>query len=126
MAQENKKSGNIVGPMMVAAALGAVIGMLYAPKRGTDTREELMNRYNDVKNKSQDMAMDARDRITRGVDAARNKVETVADKTKDVADKAAGKAKSKADDVADKATKAEQASLAEHIEAETSRRRRSM
>jgi gas vesicle protein len=129
MAQEYKKTGNggnVVGAMMFAAALGAVVGMLFAPKRGTETREDLKNKYNDAKNRSQDMAMDARDRFNRGVDAARSKVGQAADKTKDVADKAADKAKDKADEAAGKVTQKDQASLSEHIEAESTRRRRSM
>ena len=86
-----KQSSNGLGIVLLAAAVGTVAGLLFAPKRGTETREELKNKYNGVKNKTQDGAMDAKDRLNRGVEAARSKVHLAADKSKDIADKAADK-----------------------------------
>ncbi len=89
----SKKQSNVVGVALIAAAVGAVMGLLLAPKKGAETREDLMGKYNDVKNKTQDTVQSTRDKLNRGVDAARGKVHEAADKTKDVADHAADKAK---------------------------------
>ncbi len=94
---------NTFGVVLIAAAAGAVAGMLLAPKRGIDTRDELKNKYNDMKNKTQDRAMTAKDKLDRGIEAARSKTHDVADKTKDIADEAARKSHKSADEAARKA-----------------------
>ena len=109
---------NLVGAVFLAAALGAVLGMLFAPKKGTETREEIRNRYYDMKHRAADGAADAKERFVRGVDAARSKVHMAADRTKDMTDQVADKTKEKMSDTDD--------SISEHINAEHSRRRKSM
>jgi gas vesicle protein len=117
-----KKQSNVVGVALIAAAVGAVAGMLLAPKKGSETREDLMGKYNDAKNKTQDTVNSTKDKLNRGVDAARGKVHDAADKTKDVADNAADKAK----DATSRHNTAQTTSLADEIAAaERSKRGRS-
>ena len=92
------KSSNVFGVAVVAAAIGAVVGLLMAPKSGEETRAELRTKLDDMKQKSNEAATTARDKVTQKADAARDKVHQMTDKTRekvnDVADKA--------DDAADK------------------------
>lgn len=89
----DKRSSNVMGVALVAAAVGAVAGLLLAPKRGTEMREDLKGRYNDMKSRTQATAEDVQTKLADGVETASSKVKEVADKAKDTADEAAAKAR---------------------------------
>lgn len=90
-----KHSSNL-GVVLIAAAAGAIAGLLFAPKRGAETREDLKDKYNEVKNMSQDVAETARDKVNKGVETLRTKVHDTADKSEDAADKTLDKSAEKA------------------------------
>ena len=117
----DKGQSNLAGIMFLAAIAGAVAGILFAPKSGVDTRQEIRSKYDGMKGKVQDKAHDAKDRLSKGVEAAKSKVHETADKAKDVADKAADATENKLESAS---TSASEQSLSEHIEAEHSRRGR--
>jgi gas vesicle protein len=116
MAQSNygaaaNQGANLLGLALFAAAIGALAGVLFAPKAGTETREDLRNKYTDMKGKAQTTAHDAKDRMKSGIEAARHKVHRTTDTAADMTQEAINKA---------------DPSLAEHVEAEHSRRRTKM
>ena len=43
-----KNSGNIIGALLLGAAVGAVIGILVAPDKGSETRKKLLNGAGDL------------------------------------------------------------------------------
>ncbi|MBA2611244.1 MAG: YtxH domain-containing protein [Bacteroidetes bacterium] len=43
-----KNSGNILGALLIGVAAGAVIGILVAPDKGSETRKKLLNGANDL------------------------------------------------------------------------------
>lgn len=45
MASDN---GSFLGGLFVGAAIGAIAGILFAPKAGKDTREELLGESDDI------------------------------------------------------------------------------
>ncbi len=49
MSKDKKKSG--MGKFVVGAALGAGLGMLFAPKAGSETRKDLKKKIDDLVNK---------------------------------------------------------------------------
>lgn len=57
---KNMKTGKIILGIISGVAAGAVAGMLFAPKKGTDTRQKIVdkgNAYaNDTKNKFNELA----------------------------------------------------------------------
>jgi gas vesicle protein len=114
----DKGQSNVAGIMLLAAAAGAVAGILFAPKSGEETRQELRTKYDGAKSKMQDKAHMAKDKLSKGVEAARSKVHDAADKAKDTADKTADATKNKVES----ATTGQ--SLSDHIEAESNRRGR--
>ncbi len=51
----NKKSG--VGKFIVGLGLGAGLGLLFAPKKGSETREDLKKKLDEMVNKIKDIDM---------------------------------------------------------------------
>jgi gas vesicle protein len=103
LEQYSRQGANMLGIAVVAGAIGALVGLLIAPKPGTETREDLKNKYNDMKGKVQTTAHGAKERINRGVDAARHKAHGAVDQAGDAL---------------------QDSTLADHVEAEHSRRRK--
>ena len=56
MSCEKKKSG--IGKFVAGAAIGAGLGILFAPKKGSETRRELKEKMDELLNKAKDIDMD--------------------------------------------------------------------
>lgn len=59
--------------LLAGAAAGAVIGLLFAPEKGSETRKKITNKGNDYK-------QDLKDKFGNLVDTASEKMETVKSK----------------------------------------------
>lgn len=104
MATDNMdKQSNTLAVVMLAGAIGAVVGMLMAPKRGSEMREELIDKYFDTKNRAQNNVESAKSKAAETMDAAKDKVHDVADKAKEVVDRSADKTTDAADKVTERA-----------------------
>lgn len=61
-------SGKFVLGALVGGAIGAVVGLLVAPRSGVETREmiseELSTKYDDAKDRLSDAAANAKDRVS--------------------------------------------------------------
>lgn len=56
MSKETKKSG--AGKFILGALVGAGLGVLFAPKSGSETRKELKEKMIELKNKAKEIDMD--------------------------------------------------------------------
>ena len=56
MSCEKKKSG--LGKFIAGAAIGAGLGILFAPKKGSETRRELKEKMDELVNKAKDIDME--------------------------------------------------------------------
>jgi len=62
MAEENQgKFGAFLGGALLGGALGAVLGLLMAPRSGTETRNQLTEGLGDMREKGAKMVEDVRD-----------------------------------------------------------------
>ena len=52
----SKKKG--LGKLLAGVAIGAGLGVLFAPKKGSETRKDLMNKFEELKSKAQDIDID--------------------------------------------------------------------
>ena len=65
--------------MLISFTAGVVIGILYAPAKGSKTRKKLANVGSNIKDGWNNIA----DRVTGGIDSARNAADNIADRTID-------------------------------------------
>ncbi|MCK5443050.1 MAG: YtxH domain-containing protein [Maribacter sp.] len=58
-------SGNILLALLTGAAIGAGIGILYAPDKGTQTRDKIKHKARDAKHDISEKVLHAKDELTK-------------------------------------------------------------
>ncbi len=78
------KSGLFLGGMLTGAAIGAAVGILFAPKSGKETREDMLNKLHDlenelitIRNKTKEKGIELKDEIRSKVTELERKLERV-------------------------------------------------
>ncbi|WP_264566054.1 YtxH domain-containing protein [Flavobacterium sp. N3904] len=88
----SNNTGNTIVAILVGAAIGAGIGILFAPDKGSKTREKLKDGFDDAKHNLQDKFHDVSEKLIGKVLVAKddidgnyeNIVSTLSHKTEDV------------------------------------------
>ena len=68
------KAGKILLGVLSGAALGAAAGILFAPKKGRDTRKNIANRSNEYMYETKSKFNDLADNISHRYDSVKSKV----------------------------------------------------
>lgn len=99
MSKDKKKSG--LGKFVLGAAVGAAVGVLLAPKKGSETRKDLKNKLDDLVNKAKELNMeDVKFDIEMKVTEIKNELEDLdKEKVLKIAKKQASNLKDKADEL---------------------------
>lgn len=99
MSKNKKKSG--LGKFILGAAVGAAVGVLFAPKKGSETRKDLKNKLDDLVNKAKELEMeDVKFAIEMKVTEIKNELADLdKEKVLKVAKKQASNLKDKADEL---------------------------
>lgn len=88
-AQKERRRRETEGPRnlalgtLIGTAVGATLGILFAPKSGKETRKDIVDRAQEEYNKAEDMVNETVDTVKQKTDDA---VESVKDKYEEVAD----------------------------------------
>jgi len=46
--EDSKDTGKLIGALLIGAAIGGILGVLFAPDKGTETRKKLMSSAKDL------------------------------------------------------------------------------
>ncbi len=74
-------------------AIGAVLGLLFAPKRGEETRAELQNRFNQLQGQAQERMTELRGRASSAIEQGRQGMSSTLDKVQGATNRAANTTK---------------------------------
>lgn len=85
-----KKSGNVIGALLLGAAVGAALGILLAPDKGSETRKKLVGGAKDFRD-------DLKKKVKEASDKLKNKADEASDYAEAKVDEYKNKAKNKAD-----------------------------
>jgi gas vesicle protein len=69
----NGSFGGVTAAFLLGGAVGAVVALLYAPRSGAETRQEIRNAYERSRSRLGDLQTDVADRIARLVDEIQEK-----------------------------------------------------
>ena len=69
----NGSFGGVTAAFLLGGAVGAVVALLYAPRSGEETREEIRKAYERSRSRLGDLQTDVADRIARLVDEIQEK-----------------------------------------------------
>ncbi len=83
----NQNGGKIVGALLIGAALGAALGILFAPEKGSETRKKLIA-------KSDDLTDGLKDKFKDLLAEAKREVETIKAKAQEMIETGQTKAES--------------------------------
>ena len=85
-----KKSGNVIGALLLGATVGAALGILLAPDKGSETRKKIIGG-------AKDFTADIKKKAKEASEKLKNKADEAADYAESKADEYKTKAKNKAD-----------------------------
>lgn len=94
---ENKKKASGVGKFILGAGLGAGLALLFAPKKGSELREDLKNKITDLVNKAKEIDVDeVRENIENKIEEIKTEIADLdKEKVKSIAEKKAKQLKEK-------------------------------
>lgn len=73
MDKNSNNTGKIVGALLVGAAVGAALGVLFAPNKGSETRKKIMA-------KGEDLGKDFKNKMDEMYESGKNHLEQVVSK----------------------------------------------
>ena len=92
MAERDSSAGLVFLSFIVGAIAGGVLGILFAPKSGKETREDIAEATAEIKKEAQKFAKDTKERVDGFVEESKDVIAKLSAKK----DKAKAKAKAKA------------------------------
>lgn len=48
--ENSKNTGKLIGALLIGAAVGGILGILFAPDKGSETRKKIAGKTNDLTN----------------------------------------------------------------------------
>jgi gas vesicle protein len=87
-SSEDSKVGTAVTFLMIGLGIGALTGLLLAPKTGKQLRRDLKRGYEDAREKLDDWTDEAKDRVRDAGDRVRGVVSRASDLAEDLREKA--------------------------------------
>ena len=74
---ENESNNGLLAGLLLGAAIGIGLGLLYAPRPGRETREMLRQRADEVRNRTGALGDDLREKATQFTETVKERVDNV-------------------------------------------------
>jgi gas vesicle protein len=82
MAERDSSAGLVFLSFIVGSIVGGILGVLFAPKRGKDTREDIAEAAAEIKKEAQKFAKDAKERVDGFIEESKDLIAKVSSKEK--------------------------------------------
>lgn len=79
VSEHDNQVGTAVTFLLIGLGIGALTGLLFAPKTGRQLRREIRRKYEDAREAVEDMAGEAKERVGDALDRGSEWVEDVSD-----------------------------------------------
>ena len=79
-------SGKVIGALLLGAAIGATLGILFAPKKGSDTRDQLFSGAKDFTDNFSDELKGKLEALRTKLEEAENKISAMKNAAKEKID----------------------------------------
>lgn len=77
-------TGKVIGALLIGAAVGGALGILFAPNKGSETRQKIAG-------KADDFTRSLKDKFNALLEEAKHEFEAAKDKAKELAENHSGK-----------------------------------
>lgn len=76
----NDNGGNFITGFFLGGIIGTIVGIMLAPKPGTETRSELLDQSDTLRRRAEELAARAREQIGPAIDEFRERVRPVVER----------------------------------------------
>lgn len=73
--EKSNKTSKVIGALMIGTLVGAAIGVLFAPHKGSKTRHNIANGTKDLANSAKNLANDVKHKVSDGYNDLVHKAE---------------------------------------------------
>jgi gas vesicle protein len=91
METSNGSAGKIVGALLLGAAIGGAIGILFAPDKGARTRKKLLLKGEELRDNMEELTDNMKDKFNDLIEDVKKEIETVKSKANDFLDNGTNK-----------------------------------
>lgn len=83
----SNNNGKVIGALLVGAAIGGVLGILFAPDKGSETRKKISSKGNDLTDAVKEKFGEFVDKFKKEVETAKDQANEFAENGKAAVDK---------------------------------------